>query len=380
MTAVKATPHRDERDQGLRKHGASPLKPQLATHDRTYDCTITYALTAMQQIHALQAPADPASFHLWYAYATKAFPAINQTINETISRDGSISVDALDHLYNQYLSTGTSANRVQKVGIDINDEVNRVIDVIDAAIGTGADYADHLSGASKRLADTKDQESLREIIGMLVSSTRKVEQQNRTLQQSLKSSKDEIDALQKELLAIGEESHTDPLTSLGNRKLFTERLDRAIKNSEENVHRPLSLLMCDIDYFKRFNDTFGHVVGDQMLCLFASVMKASIRNQDTAARYGGEEFAVVLPDTALRHASAVAESLRSAIIERKIVKRSTGENLGRLTVSIGVAQFRRGDTAQMLIERADSCLYAAKNAGRNRVVSEADNPAVQLNL
>jgi len=213
---------------------------------------------------------------------------------------------------------------------------------------------------------------------MLVRSTREVETQNRSLQQSLKSSKEEINALQEKLVTIGRESLTDPLTSLANRKLFTEELDRAIRESKEDTNRPLSLLMCDIDHFKRFNDTYGHVVGDQMLRLFASVMKSEVRMQDTPARYGGEEFAVVLPDTAIQQAETVAEKLRRAIIERKIVKRSTGESLGKLTVSIGVAQFRPGDNAQTLIERADKCLYAAKNAGRNRVIAGSSDWGEEL--
>jgi diguanylate cyclase len=332
----------------------------------------------MQQIHALRAPADPPSFHLWYAYAAQSFPAINQAINEMLKREGSISIRELDHIYDQYLSPSAIAGRVEKFGTGISDEVDRVIGMIDAAIGTGADYAEHLSGASERLGGTKDHDTLREIIGTLVSSTHDVQQQNRMLQQSLKSSKEEISALQAKLFAIGQEIMTDPLTSLANRKLFDQELDHAIKESEKDKRRPLSLLMCDIDHFKNFNDAFGHVMGDQALRLIASVLKLAVRGEDTPARYGGEEFAVILRNTGLRNALTVAENLRRAIIEKKIVKRSTGESLGKITISIGVAQFRPGDTAQTLTERADSCLYAAKHAGRNRVISEVETPTARF--
>jgi diguanylate cyclase len=130
--------------------------------------------------------------------------------------------------------------------------------------------------------------------------------------------------------------------------------------------------MCDIDHFKRFNDTYGHVVGDQALRLIAAAMSRAVRDQDTPARYGGEEFAVVLPNTSLDQAVAAAENLRRAIMEKKVVKRSTGEDLGRITVSIGVAQFQFTDSAQSFIERADGHLYAAKRTGRNRVVWETN--------
>jgi diguanylate cyclase len=101
-------------------------------------------------------------------------------------------------------------------------------------------------------------------------------------------------------------------------------------------------------------------------------VKQNVKGQDIAARYGGEEFAVVLPNTMLRSAITVADQIRRAVMGKELMKRSTGEHLGRVTISVGVAALRPTDTAQMLIERADGCLYAAKHAGRNRVISEAD--------
>jgi diguanylate cyclase len=101
-------------------------------------------------------------------------------------------------------------------------------------------------------------------------------------------------------------------------------------------------------------------------------VKQNVKGQDTAARYGGEEFAVVLPNTVLRSAITVADHIRRAVMTKELMKRSTGEHLGRVTVSIGVATLRKTDTAQNLIERTDACLYAAKRHGRNRVMCETD--------
>ena len=360
-------------------HTGTVLKIGPAAPDRAFDRTIPYAVTAIQQINALHAPADPPSFHLWYAYATEAVPALNQTINKMLQRNGAVSVEDLDRVYDQYLSPGSITGRVERVGTVFGDEVDRVIAMIDAALGSGANYAASLSGANRRLNDARDRDSLREIIETLVDATREVAERNQSLQISLKSSKLEITELQEKLVVICREGLTDPLTTLANRKQFDQTLDQAIKQSEEK-RRPFSLLMCDIDHFKKFNDTFGHVMGDQALRLIAAAMKSAVRGQDTPARYGGEEFAVVLPDTALSQAAVVAENLRRAIIEKKVVKRSTGESLGRITVSVGIAQFRRGDVAQTLIERADRCLYAAKHAGRNCVISESELAASQTSV
>jgi diguanylate cyclase len=130
----------------------------------------------------------------------------------------------------------------------------------------------------------------------------------------------------------------------------------------------MSLMLTDIDHFKTFNDNFGHLTGDQVLRLLAMSVKHNVKGEDTTARYGGEEFAVILPNTILRAAVTVAEHIRRAVMAKELMKRSTGEHLGRMTISIGVATLRKGDTGQSLIERADTCLYAAKRHGRNRVI------------
>jgi diguanylate cyclase len=130
--------------------------------------------------------------------------------------------------------------------------------------------------------------------------------------------------------------------------------------------------MTGIDHFKTFDDTYGHLTGDQVLRLVALSVKQNVKGQDMAARYGGEEFAIILPNTVLRSAVTVAEHIRRAVMSKELMKRSTGEHLGRITISIGVAMLRPGDTAQSLIGRADACLYAAKRAGRNRVICETD--------
>jgi len=131
--------------------------------------------------------------------------------------------------------------------------------------------------------------------------------------------------------------------------------------------------MIDIDHFKSFNDTFGHTTGDQVLRLVAMSLKQNIKGQDLAARYGGEEFAIVLPNAALKQGIAVADHVRRAVMAKELKKRSTGEIIGRITISVGVASLLQGDTNETFIERADNCLYAAKRNGRNRVVGVADS-------
>jgi diguanylate cyclase len=197
---------------------------------------------------------------------------------------------------------------------------------------------------------------------------------NRHLELQLEASREDIEALQRDLDDVRRESLLDPLTKISNRKSFDEGLARAI--AEADGDQPLCLMLVDIDYFKKFNDTYGHQTGDQVLRLVAMTLKSNIKGKDLAARYGGEEFAAILPYTDLEGAVIAAENIRKAIQAKELLKRSTNEKLGRITASFGVAIFHAEDTAASLIERADQCLYAAKHAGRNRVVSELDLPNI----
>jgi diguanylate cyclase len=165
---------------------------------------------------------------------------------------------------------------------------------------------------------------------------------------------------------------TDALTGLANRKLFDVEFYRMV-NEAHNNKRPLSLLMVDIDYFKSFNDTYGHQVGDQVLKLVARTLKDGVKGRDLPARYGGEEFSVVLPETEVEGAIKLANTLREAVAAKEILNRSTGERLGKITMSVGAAQLAANEKTAELIERADAALYKAKHAGRNQVIA-ADSP------
>lgn len=132
------------------------------------------------------------------------------------------------------------------------------------------------------------------------------------------------------------------------------------------------MLLLDIDHFKTFNDDFGHGVGDQVLRLMAKVLREKVREQDLPARYGGEELIAVMPGADLATCAELAERIRHAIAECTITRRSTGEILPNISVSIGVAQYRSGEAIADLIERCDRALYLAKGGGRNLVMTEVE--------
>jgi len=348
-----------------------------------YERTIAFADIALGQMKALRQAATPRNYEIWYAYATGYHPALNQQVNAILKTKGTISEADLAHIYENFMSPARLTERIDQVGSMVKGEIEQVMAMIDAAVGSTTSYTESLVGATEQLDRSKDREGLRAIVESLVQTTKTMEVSNRQLEQRLSASKREIDELQESLEAVRTESLTDPLTQLANRKFFDIALEKAIAHAV-TTDEPLSLMLTDIDHFKNFNDSYGHLTGDQVLRLVAMSVKHNVKGKDTAARYGGEEFAVVLPNTVLRAAVTVADHIRRAVMEKELMKRSTGEHLGRVTISIGVASLHNGDDAQSLIERADECLYAAKRHGRNRVICEtdpevaADNAATQV--
>ena len=288
-----------------------------------------------------------------------------------INYPGKLTEADLEQIYETYLSHIKTTDRIDKVGARVIGEIDDVMRLIGDALGMSASYDASLCGASEKLADAESRDQVKTIVELLVKSTREMRDTNKALKERLMLSMAEISNLQQSLEAIRAESLTDPLTGLGNRKYFDRSIEMAVQNAIA-TNEPLSLLMFDIDHFKSFNDSFGHLTGDQVLRLVGMSLKQTIKGQDITARYGGEEFTVVLPNTALRQALTVADHIRRAVMSKELKKKSTGEILGRVTISVGVSMLKPGDDTDALIERADACLYAAKRNGRNRVVCEAD--------
>jgi diguanylate cyclase (GGDEF)-like protein len=191
----------------------------------------------------------------------------------------------------------------------------------------------------------------------------------------LRQGREELAAINETLRKKNKELHelsiTDSLTGLYNRKHLMETLDNEVARSKRHKH-DFAVLVVDIDHFKEYNDTYGHLAGDEVLSRLASVFKKSVRSCDYVARYGGEEFILVLPEIGPHDGVQAAERIRKKVVKEKFV--GDGESI-EVTVSVGVASYPKdGDDPQAIIRHADTALYKAKETGRNRVVLAGETP------
>jgi diguanylate cyclase len=340
-----------------------------------YERTISIGEKAFAHIRGHRTAAYPRAYELWYTYVTGHHPALMRAINDLLRKFGRVTQSELDEIYDRFINTNRFTAEAERATVRLLSQMDTVGDALDNAKVEINDYRGTLNGSVDEMDNGVGEDRLRAIISDLTASTRNMSRLNAKLAEQLGEAKGEVIELREALESIRTESQIDPVTTLANRMFFDTALADAIRHAQRTGDS-MSVLMTDIDHFKKFNDTYGHLTGDQVLRLVAMSIKQNVKGLDTAARFGGEEFAIILPGCDIRGAIQVGEQVRKAVMSRELVKRSTGENLGRVTISVGIATIRKDDTSTTLIERADAAMYAAKRGGRNMVVAETD-PSVK---
>lgn len=310
----------------------------------------------------------PANYELWFGYAAGHNQDLVREMDKAVA-DGKLSdTSFMRDLHGRYFGIAQQGSAFDEMGAKLQLEVQKFAKILEGAGKETATYGKTLNVAATQLSHG-DMGQMKVIVESLVAATQAMEVKNKSLESELQVSSSEMQVLRTRMESIRVESLLDPLTGLANRRAFDERVLQAVREAEAEGG-DMCVVMGDVDHFKKFNDTWGHATGDQVLRLVAQCFKSNTKGRDTAARYGGEEFVVVLPQTNIDNAITVAEHIRHAVETKKIVKRSTGETLGSITLSLGVAKYVRGEPIADTINRADACLYAAKKAGRNRVMSD----------
>jgi len=308
----------------------------------------------------------PQNYTVYYHYFSGGMSALNAAF-DGMTAQGKLTQKQCDELYSRYIVADGGISFIKDANSVIDREVRKVVDLLKGSLeGTGR-FGEQLGTFSGHLEGASSLDVLREAVGKIADETRAVAAQNDKLQGDLALTTDQLSEMRDNFDRVYRESQIDPLTEVGNRKFFDQEILRAMAEArEQNI--VLSLLMVDIDHFKKFNDTYGHLIGDQVLRLVARTMIENLKGRDIIARYGGEEFVIVLPRTCVQDAQRVANQLRDSLATKRIKKRGSNEILGIITVSIGAAEYGPGEEVESLIGRADAALYKAKQSGRNKVV------------
>jgi len=317
---------------------------------------------------------NPVNYEIWLHYANDPASALTQEIDRIAETGEPFTESVCEGLAATYLAKAR-LEHIRDTGVQLSRELDTVSKAIQSARQSNQAYGVTLAGAGAELKQRADPESLSRLVDSLSDATRQAEQENKLLQKQLKESTSEVNKLKSSLAEVRRDATTDALTKLGNRKAFDMELESALKASQRSGE-PMALAVFDIDHFKRFNDTWGHQTGDQVLRYVGAVIGRVGAPPCFAARYGGEEFAVIFPG----HTSAAVETILSDVLQeigsRLLRRRSTNEELGTITMSAGVAELKGRETAEELMERADAALYASKHGGRNRVTNAEKAPAV----
>jgi diguanylate cyclase len=269
----------------------------------------------------------------------------------------------LDDIQSYLLASVEQNDRAAQDRIELDSAVRVHVSEIGQSIAQSTDLNDLKHTIQERLrAITEKMDAYR---NMEAERQRLATAQIETLTSQLKSTEGEAAKLRQAIVEQQARAQRDPLTQIPNRQAYNERIAHE-EARWKRYKNPLSLVVCDVDHFKRVNDEFGHLAGDKVLCVVAKVLANNIRSADFAARYGGEEFVVIMPETTLEQAATVADKLRKEIEQLTFQFR---EREHRITASFGVAQFIGETHGEHVFHAADQALYQAKQTGRNRVCS-----------
>ncbi len=306
----------------------------------------------------------PLNYELWLYVAGDPECPLAQEIQRLVKAGEQITEDISESLAAKFISRLKLNDEVRDAGLKLTRELASITEIIADARQTQKHYSETLQGAQKSMSAV-DADALRGLVKNLAEATVQVLNHHVELEGRLTESSREVNRLRKHLDQVRMEAMTDALTNLANRKSFDEALDNHCETLDAS--KPLTLAVIDIDHFKRFNDTWGHQTGDQVLRYVASVLARIGRQPRLAARYGGEEFGLLFPGETAGTVEKILNEARQEIASRVLKRRSTNEDLGTVTISAGIAERDFGEDAFDLLDRADKALYQSKNNGRNRV-------------
>jgi diguanylate cyclase len=306
----------------------------------------------------------PISFSVWYEHVAGMNAALSAQLDRVLATGPALTDDATQELYRKYIAS-MDEQSAQQVAAGFQ----RVLSDISESATQAGKQASHFGTALEEwsgLLATHPGQDLHAGASDILNDTRKMQSAIGALNERLDNSQVEIERLQAEVVRAREDALSDGLTGLANRRRFDTALVTCLAEVADQPSGP-SLLMADIDHFKKINDNYGHLFGDKVIRSIAQILKDNVRGNDVAARYGGEEFVILLPDTPLVGARAVAEKIRNTVAGCRVLRNGSTEPAASISISIGIAHYCVSESPTDFVGRADAALYTSKTQGRNRV-------------
>lgn len=331
----------------------------------------------LQKMAGHPAAFTPPTYAVWYDFLAGINPSLSEAMNSLLNDKQLLTTEIAHKFFDLYISEG---NPEAQNAFKLN--MQRLLDNLSRFAESTGSETNRFSAGLQKYGETLnkgiDAPSLKNLVSEIMQDTQVMRGSVESLQGKLYESKSEVEKLQQELHNARSEALVDPLTGLFNRRGFEAQMKKLVANPELKGRR-VSFMMIDIDFFKKINDTYGHIFGDKVICGIASALTARVKGQDSVARMGGEEFAVILPDTPLKGAHALAEQIRLRIAGSKIRRPEKQDYIEGITVSIGIADCEVDGNWLDALSRSDEALYASKTQGRNRTTVYGDAAALVNN-
>ncbi len=329
-----------------------------------------YIRLALPLMSKYNIPVTPPNYTVWYRYVSGADPKLAKAIDALREKEGLFSDETNEDLYRRFCAD-TDESKLRKLRDDLRHILVTILKEVTELTGQSEEYESFVTRSIDALTGDPSVEEIRAMISQIIEKTKTLGRFGKRVSFKLNETKKALQTLREDFERVKTEASVDFLTSVANRKAFHDTLIEQM-NEAASQQKELTLLIVDIDHFKKFNDEHGHLIGDEVLKLVAKKIKEIVRGRDFLARFGGEEFAVILPQTPLKGAQVVAESINKLFAKTVLKAVNASTPLSKVTVSVGVALYRPGELPDTFINRADRALYRAKQTGRNRVMTEQD--------
>lgn len=308
--------------------------------------------------------ATPSNYSLFFRYMQGTEQDLIASIDTYMQSGIAFDEVILNELKDEFPDPEIT-KEVEKKQSSVSKVISEMFLKISDFSGESNKLSESIKKNASQLSESSSVEDITSVVSSILEDAEQFEEYNTNFQSEIDEITKELSDLKKEYAEMKTVSLTDELTQIANRRALDEKLKESLELYQNNKLPTLSLCMVDIDHFKQFNDSFGHLTGDKVLKYVAQRLKQMVTENDFVSRFGGEEFLLLLPDRQLSEAAQLATEINHYFNSTNLT--GSKQNLGKITVSIGVAEYRNSESSEEFIERADRALYAAKEDGRNQV-------------